>query len=139
MAGSIPDGVIKFFYRHNPSGRTIVLGLTRPLTERSKGKGKAVPLQAWSGPEGSRKLRFPDFMTSAHEGGKVVQPGIFPGGKGGQCVGLTTLLPSCAECLEIWESQPPGNFWACPGLLWDCFTFITDLYIYIYIHTHVNK
>jgi len=24
----------------------------------SKGKGKAVPLQAWSGPEGSRKLRF---------------------------------------------------------------------------------
>jgi hypothetical protein len=24
--------------------------------------GKAVPLQAWSGPEGSRKLRFPDFM-----------------------------------------------------------------------------
>ena len=24
-------------------------------------KGKSVPLQAWSGPEGSRKLRFPDF------------------------------------------------------------------------------
>jgi len=23
--------------------------------------GKAVPLQAWSGPEGSRKVRFPDF------------------------------------------------------------------------------
>ena len=29
-------------------------------------------LQAWSGPEGSRKLRFPDFMTTAHDGGKVV-------------------------------------------------------------------
>jgi len=28
-------------------------------------KGKAVPLQAWSGPEGSRKLRFPDFMTKS--------------------------------------------------------------------------
>ena len=28
-----------------------------------KGKGKSVPLQAWSGPEGSRKLRFPDYMT----------------------------------------------------------------------------
>ena len=26
-------------------------------------KGKAVPLQAWSGPEGSWKLRFPDFIT----------------------------------------------------------------------------
>jgi len=34
--------------------------------------GKAVPLQAWSGPEGSRKLRFPDFMTTAQDGGKVV-------------------------------------------------------------------
>ena len=38
----------------------------------SKGKGKSVPLQAWSGPEGPRKLRFPDFMTTAQEGGKVV-------------------------------------------------------------------
>jgi hypothetical protein len=36
-----------------------------------RGKGKAVPLQAWSGPEGSRKLRFPDFMTTAQDGGKV--------------------------------------------------------------------
>jgi len=52
-----------------------------------KGKGKAVPLQAWSGPEGSRKLRFPDFMTSAQEAGKVVSlthqphlpPGNYPG------------------------------------------------------------
>jgi len=30
-----------------------------------KGKGKAVPLQAWTGPEGSRKLRFLDFVTTA--------------------------------------------------------------------------
>jgi len=35
-------------------------------------KGKAVPLQAWSGPEGSRKLRFPYFMTTTQDGGKVV-------------------------------------------------------------------
>jgi len=35
-------------------------------------KGKAIPLQAWSGPEGSRKLRFTDFMTTAQDGGKVV-------------------------------------------------------------------
>jgi len=34
-------------------------------------KGKAVPLQAWSGPEGSRKLRFPDFMTTAQDGGRL--------------------------------------------------------------------
>ena len=30
--------------------------------------GKALPLQAWSAPEGSRKLRFPDFMTTAQDG-----------------------------------------------------------------------
>jgi len=33
---------------------------------------KAVPLQAWSGPEGSRKLRPPDFVTKAQDVGKVV-------------------------------------------------------------------
>jgi hypothetical protein len=46
-------------------------------------KGKAVPLQAWSGPEGSKKLRFPDFMTMAQDGGKVVslthRPPLLPG------------------------------------------------------------
>jgi hypothetical protein len=26
-------------------------------------KGKAIPLQAWTGPEGSRSLRLPDFKT----------------------------------------------------------------------------
>ena len=26
-----------------------------------KGKGKAIPLQTWTGPEGSRRLRLPDF------------------------------------------------------------------------------
>jgi len=25
--------------------------------------GKAIPLQAWTGPEGSRKLKLPDFKT----------------------------------------------------------------------------
>ena len=33
--------------------------------------GKAVPLQVWSDPEGSRKLMFPDYMTTAQDGGKV--------------------------------------------------------------------
>ena len=50
-------------------------------------KGKAVPLEAWSGPEGSRKLRFPDFMTTAQDVGKVVslthRPPLPPGNKPG--------------------------------------------------------
>jgi hypothetical protein len=36
--------------------RTLVRGV-------SKGKGKAIPLQVLTGPEGSRKLRLPDFKT----------------------------------------------------------------------------
>jgi len=40
----------------------------------------------------------------------------FLGSKGGRCVGLTTLPPSCADCLEIREPQPPGTLRACPGL-----------------------
>ena len=30
---------------------------------RGFGQGKAIPLQAWIGPEGSRRLRIPDFKT----------------------------------------------------------------------------
>jgi len=28
------------------------------------GRGKAVPLQAWTGPEGTRRLKLPDFKTT---------------------------------------------------------------------------
>jgi len=46
-------------------------------------KGKAVQLQAWSGPEVSRKLRLTDFMTTAQDDGKVVslkyRPPLPPG------------------------------------------------------------
>jgi len=34
-------------------------------------KGKADPLQAWRGPEGSWKLRLPDFVTTAQDGGRL--------------------------------------------------------------------
>jgi len=55
--------------------------------KRKVNKGKAVLLQAWSGREGYRKLRFPDFMTTAQNCGKVVRlthrpplpPGNAPG------------------------------------------------------------
>ena len=33
------------------------------LNINGKGIGKAIPLQAWTGPEGSRRLRLPDFKT----------------------------------------------------------------------------
>ena len=79
VVGSIPNDVIGIFHWHNPSGRTMALGLTQPLTEMS-----------------TRNISW--------------------GGKGGRYVGLTTLPLLCADCLEIWEPQPPGTLWACPGL-----------------------
>jgi hypothetical protein len=33
------------------------------LLAADTGKGKVIPLQALTGPEGSSKLRFPDFKT----------------------------------------------------------------------------
>jgi hypothetical protein len=44
-------------------------------------------------------------------------------GGGSRYIRLTTLPPSCANCLEIWEPQPPDTLRACPGLYKDCFTF----------------
>ena len=53
------------------------------VNSHSKGKGRAVPLQAWSGPEVSSKLSFLDFMTTAQDSGKVVslthRPRLPPG------------------------------------------------------------
>jgi hypothetical protein len=58
-------------------------GISRVQIVSCKKKCKAVLLQAWSGPESSRKLRFPDYMTTAQDGGKVVslmhRPPLPPG------------------------------------------------------------
>ena len=44
----------------------------------------------------------------------------FLGDKGDQCVGLTNLPLSCADCLEI---RTASNFWKPPGLYRDWYTF----------------
>jgi hypothetical protein len=57
--------------KHTPKAEPLLNNILKiPI----KKEGKAVPLQAWSGPEGSRKLRFPDFLTTAQDGGKFVSP-----------------------------------------------------------------
>ena len=50
------DGIRNVWQYHAPRGSVNV---------------KAVPLHACSGPEGSKKLRFLDFMTTAQDGSKV--------------------------------------------------------------------
>jgi hypothetical protein len=37
--------------------------LVRSVLCKAKGRGKAITLQAWTGPEGFRRLRLPDFKT----------------------------------------------------------------------------
>ena len=60
-------------------------------------------------------------------------PGIFTRVKGGRCLWLTTLPPSCANCLEIWKPQPPGTLWnwtvayLCKHALFYCFVVIIFL------------
>jgi hypothetical protein len=112
VAGSISDVIIGIFYCFNPSGRTVVLGSTQPLTEMSTwGWGR---------------------------------------GKGGRCLGQTTLPPTCTDCLEILGAS---TSWSCEGLCWPvmgllylfCYTayILSPLHLGTYmqatVYTHLNK
>jgi len=63
-------------------------------------KGKAVPLQAWIGPEGCRKLRLPDLVTTVQDVDKIVslthRPPLPPGN-----------APGTHFCLR--PSRPQGH------------------------------
>jgi hypothetical protein len=43
--------------------KDISLETHKRLSYWVKGKGKAIPVQAWTDPEGTRKVMIPDFMT----------------------------------------------------------------------------
>ena len=53
---------------------------------------------------------------------------ILWGVKFGRCLGLTTLPPSCSDCLEIWEPQSSGTFWVSPCSYRHYFTFTFTSY-----------
>jgi len=46
--------------------------------------------------------------------------------RGSSYLRLTTLSTSCADCLGIWEPEPPGNRRAFSGLYIDCLTFYSS-------------
>ena len=85
---SVGKFVLMLFETSNTSGCLVALILQDGVLHYSteivfKKKSKSVPLQARSGPEGFRKLRFPDFVTTAQDGGKVAslthRPPLPPG------------------------------------------------------------
>jgi hypothetical protein len=61
------------------------------------------------------------------------------GAEGGRCLRLTTLPPSCVDCIEIWEPQTPETLRACPGLYGECFSFVLVLRISKCTTTHCNR
>ena len=52
VSGLLAIGLCDFVWGDNYCGTVLV-----------SGNVKAIPLQAWRGPEGSRRLRLPDFKT----------------------------------------------------------------------------
>ena len=52
-------------YQGRPAGSSLLLLIC--FVQR----GKAIPLQARRGPQGSRKLRFPNFVTTAQDGSRL--------------------------------------------------------------------
>jgi hypothetical protein len=98
VADSVPDGVTAIFHWHNPSGRTMVLGLTQLLTEMCKGKGTP---NRTEGQEGLELYPY-SFFTSALEAGgwSAPRPGRFTSGK--------HPLPIAQEA-----GWAPGPVWTC--------------------------
>ena len=64
------DHKMCFVFIYNPlkkiliarsSERTMIINVQK--SSRKRGKGKAIQVQAWTGPEGSRRLTVTDFKT----------------------------------------------------------------------------
>jgi len=72
----VSKGIAAFSFQGEAGGRKRLRKVDTPINRKphsrkpksstyfyGKGKGKAIPLQAWTVPEGSKRLRRPDFKT----------------------------------------------------------------------------
>jgi hypothetical protein len=69
----------KHKYQTNSVSITLIQCYLNWCQKSKKGKGKAIPLQALTGPEGSRRLRLPDFKTIGTWRWQGCQPVNIPG------------------------------------------------------------
>jgi hypothetical protein len=75
---------------------------------------KLSALIAWSGPEGSRNLMFPDFMTTTQDGGKVVSVNGLEWPKGSRKLRFPDFMTTAQDggkfvSLTHRPPLPPGN------------------------------
>jgi hypothetical protein len=78
---------------------------------------KAIPVQPWTGPEGSRRLRLPDFQESRHmkvlrlsalRTGRLYPPGNIPGTHFCRGTEWCSWLRHCATSRKVAGSIPDG-------------------------------
>jgi hypothetical protein len=82
--------------------------------------GKAILLEAWKGPEGSRRMRLLDFETMAHEGRKVVSPTHRPPLSPRKYSCYSYLLGyAIAHLVETLRYKPEGREFDSPWCLWN--------------------
>ena len=101
-------------WSHDKNGGHAVVQLVEALRYKPEGRGYDSRWCHWNfSLTQSFQLHYGPGVDSASNRNEYQE--YFLGGKGGQCTGLTTLPPSRADCLEIWEPQPPGTLRACPA------------------------
>ena len=131
MAQRVGRGIALLFHDRGTRRGCVVSSTPRPHFTRRKDPVPIVQEAGWApGPDWtggkSRPHRdsIPDCPARSQSLYRLSYPARkrceyqehFLGGKGGRCVGLTTLPPSSADCLEILQPHPPGTLRACNGI-----------------------
>jgi hypothetical protein len=90
-----------------------VAQLVEALRCKQQGRGFDSQWRHWNNPSGRTMVLGSTQPLAQMNTNNISCEG---GGKGGRCVGLTTLPPSYADCLELWEPQSPRTLRASTGL-----------------------
>jgi hypothetical protein len=99
------------WFTNDLCGKTMVWGTM------DAGINNVIYVELHSGPKMANGTRGKTIVAGTIDRGSTV-PGVFHGGKGGRCVRLTTLPPSCAIIMKSGNLnflEPSGSLQACNG------------------------